>query len=385
MYNNDELKKKEALLLKAFTDPSFDQDLKKARLSIEELLNSFVSYLKTILSPEQKIYENIESRPKSLDSFREKLYRKDYIKTWIITDNLASNQRVIATQLPDLLGFRINCFFWQDEKVIYDALEEYYKQGKMEGITLDFSENKKQANGHIIYKVTGVYQDSFCFEIQIKAIMHNIWGEVEHKTIYKNRSYEPDLSSKIAITEEIFSILQASDRQLVSLFKRHNDERQLTYALFFERTKEGIAEKIGSNILAKHYKAFFEIFSDSFSYECIKRFVGHSLLDDVYTQAPISVPTYCAKEQDLNQQICSSFFEYNLRCLYYICELIYDIPDFEHFLSFLSHYLIVNYATEEDDVDMDDAFGDDEEEALTDQTGIITMLEHKIGGSKKND
>ena len=33
MYNNDELKKKEALLLKAFTDPSFDQDLKKARLA----------------------------------------------------------------------------------------------------------------------------------------------------------------------------------------------------------------------------------------------------------------------------------------------------------------------------------------------------------------
>ena len=84
MYHTDEQKKREAQLLEAFTDSNFQDKLKDARISIEDRLAEFIIYLKKKLNPEQKIYENIESRIKSPESFKEKLKRKDYIKTWSI-------------------------------------------------------------------------------------------------------------------------------------------------------------------------------------------------------------------------------------------------------------------------------------------------------------
>ena len=385
MYHTDEQKKREAQLLEAFTDSNFQDKLKDARISIEDRLAEFIIYLKKKLNPEQKIYENIESRIKSPESFKEKLKRKDYIKTWSAFDDIASNQRIIAANLPDLLGFRINCFFWKDEKVIYDILREYYDQKNFENIYLDFSENTKQQNGHTIYKLSGKYRNEYCFELQIKSIMHNIWGEVEHKTIYKNRDYDADLSNKITITEEVFNILQASDRQLVSLFKKQNDEKHLTNAFFFEKTKQIVAGKSGTDILAKHYNGFFQVFSDPNSLKHMKRYVAYSLLDENYIKEPVTLNTSNEKFGNLKIQIITQFLEYNLRCLYYICDLIYDIPDFDFFMSFLSEYLLKTYTMETEAPDECDAFDDDNDEPADDNIVILTLLENKIGGRKKND
>ena len=181
---------------------------------------------------------------------------------------------MISKCLPDLLGFRINCFFWQDEEIIYNILKEYYDQKNFTNFTLNFSENKIQKNGHTIYKLSGIFKEKYCFELQIKAIMHNIWGEVEHKTIYKNKNYDADISNKIAITEEVFNILQASDKQLVTLFKKKNSEKHLIYALFYEKTKEIVAQKCGTDILAAHYNGYFQIFSDSDNIQYIKKYVA---------------------------------------------------------------------------------------------------------------
>ena len=386
MYSTDELKIKERQLIEAFVDPEFESTLKETRLTIEELLKGFISYLKTQLSSEQKIYENIESRIKSIESFQEKIYRKDYIKTWDVSDDKKFNQQTIATKLPDLLGFRINCFFWQDEKKIYSILKEYYDQGHLANVSLDFSENTKQQNGHSIYKLTGLYNDRYCFEIQIKSIMHNIWGEVEHKTIYKNRNYDVDASNKVAITEEIFNILQASDRQLVSLFKKNNDEKQLTYALFFEKTKNAVAAKSGTDILANHYNAYFQVFANLDNYKRIKQYVAYSLLDENFPKVDIDLTTPTEKVLSLKTQICSEFLEYNLKCLFYIFETIYNVSDYEQFLLFLSSYIIENYTFTEEMDDENDAFDDDDEVKVEDNKNeILTMLESKIGGRKKND
>lgn len=385
MYNTNELNLKEKQLLEAYKDPDFEKKLKEVRLSVEEILKAFVVYLKDKLNPEQKIYENIESRVKSTDSFKEKIYRKNYIRIWEVSDDKIANQNLIAENLPDLLGFRINCFFWQDEKVIYSLLKEYYEKGNLLNIKLNFSENTKQENGHTIYKLSGKYNEHFCFEIQIKSIMHNIWGEVEHKTIYKNRNYDADISSKIAITEEVFNILQASDKQLVSLFKKKNDERQLIFALFYEKTKDVIAQKSGTDILAKHYNGYFQVFFDSENIKHIKRYVAYSLLQKDFEKQSVSVDKSDERVKELTALISSEFLEYNLRCLFYICELIYDISDFEYFMLYLSKYLLENYIFEEDDLDESDAFGDSDEENMDYKDSILTMLEDKIGGRKKND
>lgn len=384
MYKTDELKAKESQLIDAFKDHEFEDDLKDVRLSIEKSLKEFITYLKTRLNEEQKIYENIESRIKSIESFQEKINRKDYIRIWSISDDKKSNQETIATHLPDLLGFRINCFFWQDEKVIYDILKEYYDQGNFHDTILNFSENTKQQNGHNIYKLSGIYNKQYCFEIQIKSIMHNIWGEVEHKTIYKNRNYDVDIKNKKHITEEIFNILQASDRQLVSLFKNNNDEKQLIYALFFEKTKNMVAEKSGTEILARHYDGFFQIFANLDNYKHIKQYVAYSLLDKEFPKLSVALTDFSEKVKVLKEQICSEFLEYNLKCLFYIYELIYDISSYGQFLLLLSKYIIDNYQFEEI-YDESDAFGDSVETVEDCKNVLLTMLESKIGGRKKND
>ena len=383
MYSMDELKEKEDQLIEAFTDPDFEEKLKVARSFIEDALKKFMLFLKDKLSEEQKIYENIESRIKTIASFREKIYRKDYIKNWEISDDKKTNQQTIASNLPDLLGFRINCFFWQDEIKIYGILKEYYDQGYFEQISLNFSENTKQQNGHNIYKISGIYNNQYCFELQIKSIMHNIWGEVEHKTIYKNRAYDVDIANRIAITEEIFNILQASDRQLVSLFKNNNDERQLVHALFFEKTKSMVADKSGTDILAKHYIRYFQVFMNQDYYEHIKQYVAYALLDHEFQKINVSFSVPIEKIQALKAQICEEFLEYNLKCLFYICELVYDIYDYEQFLLFLSNYILENYTFEDDIYDESDAFEEECEIEEDHENDILTMLESKIGGRKK--
>ena len=118
----------------------------------------------------------LQSRIKGVDSFREKIYRKDYVRSWTVYDDVEHNKTTIKKNLPDLIGFRITCFFWSDEKSIYDELCACAKNGFFKKFTINTNENCKQKNNKPIYKVSGLYDDSVCFELQIKSIMHNIWG-----------------------------------------------------------------------------------------------------------------------------------------------------------------------------------------------------------------
>ncbi len=385
MYTDDELKRRENLLVAAFTEANFANELKKIRIEMEDKLKEFITYLKEALSENQKIYENIESRIKGEDSFKEKIYRKDYIEKWDVSQNKQDNQNLIALHLPDLLGFRINCFFWQDEEKIYYLLQDYYQEGKLDGFKLNFNENCKQKNGHIINKVSGIYKEHYCFEIQIKSIMHNIWGEVEHKTVYKSREYDADIDSKKAITEEVFNILQASDKQLISLFSRKNDKRQLIYALFYEQTKAKISNLCRTEILAVHYRGFFRIFMDSQSINGITQYVAYTLLEKEYQKMQPSLNKQDTKNvAELKDLILSQFLEFNLRCIYNICGLLYNFTTFEDFITFLAQYLLSKYGLPEDETDGFDAFEDDEEKTdnLNDQ--ILKILEDEIGGLKEN-
>ena len=108
-------------IMKAFLDVKFQEELQMNRIEIEQLLKSFIKELsqkKKIL----KISKEINSRIKSEESLREKLERKNYINKWGINFNSNSTkiQEKICENLPDLIGFRINCYFKDDEKSIFE-------------------------------------------------------------------------------------------------------------------------------------------------------------------------------------------------------------------------------------------------------------------------
>lgn len=386
MQEKNEFDNKEKILIEAFSDLEFTKEIKSIRLEIEEELVKFVNFLKMNLEPEQKIFENIETRIKGIQSFREKLYRKDYIKDWKVSDDIKENQRLIAQTLPDLIGFRITCFFWQDEEKIYNILKEYYEHNNFQNIELNFNENRKQENGHKINKLSGKYKSQYCFEIQIKSIMHNMWGEVEHKTIYKNRNYDANISSKKAITEEIFNILQASDKQLLCIFKEQYEEKQLLQALFYERTKTFVNEKCKTDILAKHYSSYFNLFSNNEDFEVIKQYIAYSLLKKDFLRKEVSFNNLNPVVYELRDRIQSEFRKFNIKCLFYISEIVLKIDEYDSFLIYLSKYLIEQSGYDLEDGEIfegEDIFDEDLMEETDDyQESILVLLDQKIGGRK---
>lgn len=388
MQEENILEKREKLLLEAFDDKAFVKEVKNIRLELEEELMRFILFLKENLTSEQKIFENIESRIKSIQSFREKIYRKDYIKNWNVSDDIRENQKLIVENLPDFIGFRITCFFWQDEEKIYDLLKLYYEQKNLNNIVLNFDENRKQKNGHTINKLSGKYKQKYCFEIQIKSVMHNMWGEVEHKTIYKNRNYDATISNKKLITEEIFNILQASDKQLLCIFKEKYEEKQLLQALFYEKTKNIIAKKCKTDILAQHYNSFFSLFSSSADMDLVRKFVAFSLLEKDFCRKEVDLDDINSAIYELKEMIKAEFLEFNLKCLFYISEIVLKIDDYDSFLTYLSKYLFdqIGYDLEdEEEFEGEDVFDEDIlEEQVDYQENILVLLDQKIGGRKSD-
>ena len=387
-------KQKEDLLLSAFSTLIDDKSLTDANNEIEKKINRFIEDIKKEFQPEQKIFDSVESRKKSKESFLEKIYRKDYIHTWEISDNLQSNTDLIAKNLPDLLGYRINCYFYEDEKEIFNAIQRGYDKNCFgEDIQLDFTENKTQKNGHILYKLSGLYKDRYHFEIQIKSLMHNIWGEVEHKTIYKSRNYDVNTTAKKVFTSEIFNILLASDKQLGSLFRARIQEKELVQALFFEKTKNTIAVECRSDILASHYSGFFELFDRC--YESIREYVALSLLGQEFQRMEVWEASVNDKVKKLKERIADEFYEYYLSCQHHIFELLYQDTDYDSFLTLLSEMLCSRFKLFESDDPYDDedfsqdSFSDEEDEAAHSEENnfhsVLVKLNKMIGGWKNDN
>lgn len=344
-------------LLEAFEDQEYQENLKDIRLKIEDEINIFLNYLQKELKAEQKIFGNIESRIKSLNSFTEKLSRKEYSNKWNISTDKQKNQKTISTKLTDLIGFRINCFFMEDEKQIYDLLKNYYEEKKFVNlIELDFTENTKQKNGLEIYKVSGKYKEVYSFEIQIKSLFHNVWGEVEHKTIYKGRHFDTNLKSKKIITEQIFNILSASDKQLLEVFKSNQNERSLIQTLFYQKTQEKISAELNTNILSEIYQKYFEIFKNPKSFKLIEDYVGHSLLGkDGYIKDAVEInKKETSKINKLNEELQNQFSQYELNGLYKISSLLIIFNNFNDFMNYFSEYLLTEIFLDIDDEYIDD-------------------------------
>ena len=372
-------------IIRAFEVLEEESIIKEIRYTIENELLKFITYFANS-NPSNKILNKIESRIKTIDSFKEKAKRKDYINTWEITDNIIDNKKIICEQLPDLIGFRIGCFFDKDEKLLYSKLETYYKEGKFGSkIELNFNENTIQDNGLKIYKVTGKYLNEeieYCFEIQIKSLFHNVWGEVEHKKIYKNNDYVPDTELKKGITQNIYDILTSVNGQLLTIFNTNYHETILLQSLFYNYSKDKIENKIGTSILEKHYDHFFKIFKNQASLALLKNYIGSLLLEQEYQKKSIEIDETNAKSIELKEKIKKEFLPFNIIAVYEISNLLVQFRDYDQFLFFLSKYLleITNCVDENEEYGFDE--GEEPESGVSDLEDIINYLEDYF---KRND
>lgn len=375
----------EFILNNSFQKLLDSNSLTQIRLDIEKILISFIQDLKSTSKEEQRIFDNIESRIKTMDSFREKIKRKNYIATWNLTDNDETYvTNYICKNLTDLIGFRINCFFLKDEVYIYTKFRDFYNNKKFsKDLILNFNENTKQNNGHTIYKFSGIYKDTYSFEVQIKSIMHNVWGEVEHKTVYKNKTYDAGIIPKKDFLGEVFNILVASDKQLVSLFSENITTPKLIHALFFQLTN--------TKLLAKYYDIFFKIFTDNFYEKQIKEYIASFLLEKPYIVKTVDQTILEPQLLEIKKIILEidpsgkrKDYTYTFVCLFEIAKSIWKFQNFEEFCNFSFNAIFLQYKKSNELYSTDDnnPFSDDDDNNECDfenkNTDIMTLNQNVI-------
>lgn len=168
---------------------------------------------------------NVNYRIKSAESLKEKILRHNFYMKYDSPESLVKD-------LSDLIGFRIECRFNEDEAKIYQdilrlfSLQQeggYYSNPLNESISLNLEEKQPQIqkNGFEIYKIDGRYEKDGIvvnFELQIKSMVNVFWGDIDHRVLYKNFNY--------MLTEDFFRDIMSSikdnltmiDRQLMLIY-----------------------------------------------------------------------------------------------------------------------------------------------------------------------
>lgn len=162
---------------------------------------------------------NVNYRIKSPESLREKILRHNFYIKYKTPENLINN-------LSDLIGFRIECRFIEDEDKIYRDIISLFKIKGEDGfytnplnssimLQLDEKQPQIQKNGFEIYKIDGKYcKDglNINFELQIKSLVNVFWGEIDHRILYKNFNY--------MLTEDFFRDIMSSIKDNLSMIDR---------------------------------------------------------------------------------------------------------------------------------------------------------------------
>lgn len=194
---------------------------------------------------------SVYSRIKSSSSVREKLFRN---KFYLKYDNCED----VIDNLNDIVGLTIECRFIKDEADIFNSLygnfvrvdNGYYQSKADKNIYLDLNvfQPQLQRNGFPIYRIDGYYHDVFKvnFELQIKAMVHSFWSDIEHQVVYKNNKLVYFNSLITKMLSSIRDNLDVVDNQLEVIYSQITglDARQTAIGITPESFKLFVANSI---------------------------------------------------------------------------------------------------------------------------------------------
>ena len=176
----------------------------------------------------QEMVVGMHSRIKSKDSFREKIIRNRLYVEF-------NSAQEILDNLHDLIGFCIECRFIDDEYRVLTLLRNYFSlRNEDDGyyccehdyrlfFDCDSHQPKIQKNGFAIYRIDGYYIENDIkvnVELQIKALVHSFWGDIEHKLVYKNTNYYVYDDFMKDLLASIKGYLTITDRQLNIIYEQ---------------------------------------------------------------------------------------------------------------------------------------------------------------------
>jgi ppGpp synthetase/RelA/SpoT-type nucleotidyltranferase len=217
------------------------QEFERSRHLYEKLEGVVVYDLDQVLRERglnTRIHGDVNSRVKDVDSFRNKIVRKNY------ADPLNDNR--------DLLGVRIVCLYPSVLKDIDKAINETF--------TVLQYEDKGKGAAPDLWRYSSIHYDcqlpdSFSglryddvkhlvFEIQVRTILQDAWATVEHKLGYKNEKQIPDeLKREFSALAGLFHV---ADQRFQFIADRMEDRAKDTakklsglYRLSIEQARTG--------------------------------------------------------------------------------------------------------------------------------------------------
>ena len=177
--------------------------------------------LREVLNEKEIVFHSIESRVKTVESFREKASREKY------------NDPI--KEITDLSGIRIITLFEKEIHEISDIIKDLFK------IDYERSEDKadlldadKMGYKSIHYiaeltdqKITDTNLEKFKnlkFEIQIRSILQHAWAEIEHDRNYKFKGELPKHLQRRFYA--LAGMLEIADREFNTLSEEVEKFRQ---------------------------------------------------------------------------------------------------------------------------------------------------------------
>ena len=287
-------------------NPQFKNELLEAKNQLETLIKKALT--------EKRNFQNLPiiSRIKNPDRLLAKIEQNDYdVTTWRITEKSSDDEikESIFQHINDLIGFRVLCTFWDEEEEVGRLLNSCFgkEEDTYKEIYKDISEwkddtLKTQNDGtkNTIYKYQGLYKN-VPFEIQVKCHMHNVWGEVDHEIVYKQKRYKGEQGLIEELVEQIHASLFAVDKELEKIFKEEKTQNQTLVEVLYSLTHEDVEKECGSVFTYDAYFAFQKIFlADEDQKEAenrnkaLREYIGYRLLGtkESYTKKELSLSNY---------------------------------------------------------------------------------------------
>ncbi|WP_159633225.1 hypothetical protein [Erysipelothrix anatis] len=228
----------------------------------------------------------VSFRIKSESSFKEKIIRKRYLEEWGINAEIDETTafETVCVRLTDLIGARINCLFESDEVMIYNFIKS--QSSKYNLLNLSFNENTIMKNGKTVHKLSGKIKSNdqwFSFEIQIKSSISNLWGEIEHSSVYKRRNYIPNNAIlQKEVIEQSYKILNGSDSQLKAILTEDIEKTELKKSLFYAYCEDECKDIM---LQSKDFELLFDLFfinSDSAFARALDEFLSKKIVKKSY-------------------------------------------------------------------------------------------------------
>lgn len=336
--------------------------------------------LRDLFSENHEYIVDLSSRVKSKESLREKIIRNRFYTQF-------QDAQAILDQLSDLIGVTIGCRFIEEEYKTLMWLRKQLTQTDEQGFSitekypqfhLDCASHQPQIqkNGFAIYRLDGRYEKAGVivnFELQIKALVHSFWGEIEHKLVYKNTNYYVYDSFMKDLLASINAQLTITDRQLSILYQQMQElsltnsglnedsfEKQISKAindLFAQKMMESLGFTLNikntSNLLG-HYIFIKDIRYDGGNndqiatlFQTFKKlsrikidFENEFVLDHTFTSSDV----FCDILGHYLLSIINDDYDWFVFFkMLFAVEPGNDMQDFCLFLSVIKNYLVDNY------------------------------------------